>query len=84
MPSISLGPFSSSSTPSKTAEAMSEKLAAQRVASIEQTIEMQKTRRSKEARTAEGVEVYLSAVQAEALADITYEKLKGNIEPKAK
>ena len=63
---------------------MSEKLAAQRVASIEQTIEMQKTRRSKEARTAEGVEVYLSAVQDEALADITYEKLKWNIEPKAK
>ena len=64
----------------KTAVANKEKLAVQRIAESDKSAEMQDVRRSKEVRIAEDVEVLLSGAQDRALDNLTYEKIKTDIQ----
>ena len=64
----------------KTEVANKEKLAVQRIAESDKSAEMQDVRRSKEVRIAEDVEVLLSGAQDRALDNLTYEKIKTDIQ----
>lgn len=64
----------------KTEVANKEKLAVQRIAESDKSAEMQDVRRSKEVRIAEDVEVLLSGAQDRALDNLTYEKIKADIQ----
>ena len=64
----------------KTEVATKEKLAVQRIAESDKSAEMQDVRRSKEVRIAEDVEVLLSGAQDRALDNLTYEKIKADIQ----
>ena len=79
MATISSAP-AATPTSIKTAVANKEKLAVQRIAESDKSAEMQDVRRSKEVRIAEDVEVLLSGAQDRALDNLTYEKIKADIQ----
>ena len=79
MATISLDP-AATPTSIKTEVANKEKLAVQRIAESDKSAEMQDVRRSKEVRIAEDVEVLLSGAQDRALDNLTYEKIKADIQ----
>ena len=82
MATISSDPVATS-TYIKTEVANKEKLAAQRIAEFDKSAEMQDVRRSKEVRIAKDVEVLLSGDQDRALENLTYEKIKADIQSRA-
>ena len=79
MATISLDP-AATPTSIKTEVANKEKLAVQRIAESDKSAEVQDVRRSKEVRIAEDVEVLLSGAQDRALDNLTYEKIKTDIQ----
>ena len=79
MATISSNP-AATPTSIKTEVANKEKLAVQRIAESDKSAEMQDVRRSKEVRIAEDVEVLLSGAQDRALDNLTYEKIKADIQ----
>ena len=79
MATISSDPVATS-TSIKTEVTNKEKLAAQRIAEFDKSAEMQDVRRSKEVRIAKDVEVLLSGDQDRALENLTYEKIKADIQ----
>ena len=79
MATISSDPVATS-TSFKTEVANKEKLAAQRIAEFDKSAEMQDVRTSKEVRIAKDVEVLLSGDQDRALENLTYEKIKADIQ----
>ena len=79
MATISSDPVATS-TSIKTEVTNKEKLAAQRIAEFDKSAEMQGVRRSKEVRIAKDVEVLLSGDQDRALENLTYEKIKADIQ----
>ena len=79
MATLSSDPVATS-TSIKTEVTNKEKLAAQRIAEFDKSAEMQDVRRSKEVRIAKDVEVLLSGDQDRALENLTYEKIKADIQ----